>query len=435
MTTVLLENASDCYPFEIVGRVSKVSGDVIECEGLTLPIGTVGLINGSNRQILAEVVLSDRRFIRLSPYEKVYDLKAGDKFLVKGFKQNVGVSTQMQGRILNCFGKPIDNKGPISIDAYYPLYRSFSNSLDKKIITEPFFTGVRTIDTFITCGKGQRMGIFSGTGVGKSVLLSMIAKFSQSPVSVIALIGERTREVKEFIDLELGPEGLQKSIVVVSTSDEPSIFRLKAIFTATAIAEYFRDLGLDVLLLVDSVTRIAYAQREVGLSAGSEPPVTKGYTPSVFSLFPSFMERAGNFNKGSITAFYTVLVESDDITEPVADIVRSVLDGHLWLSRDISNRGIYPSIDILQSISRLMIKIVNREHLELITKFKKCWETYTSMRDAIELGLYTKGSNKEIDFVLSNMEEVRKFFYQFPNIRAEFVESIKTLRNIMEKLQ
>ncbi len=435
MISALFEDNSYLYPFEITGRISKVSGDVVECEGLTLPIGTVGLIRGANRQILAEVILSDKKFIRLSPYEKVYDLKAGDKFFVKEFKQNVGVSTQMQGRVLNCFGKPIDNKGTIPVDAYYPLYRSFSNSLDKKIITEPFLTGVRTIDTFLTCGKGQRMGIFSGSGVGKSILLSMIAKFSQAPISVIALIGERTREVKEFIDLELGSDGLQKSIVVVSTSDEPSIFRLKAIFTATAIAEYFRDLGFDVLLLVDSVTRIAYAQREVGLAGGSEPPVTKGYTPSVFSLFPSFMERTGNFNNGSITAFYTVLVEADDITEPVSDIVRSVLDGHIWLSRDLANRGIYPAIDILQSISRLMIKIVSREHLELVTRFKKCWQSYISMRDAIELGLYTNGSNKEIDFVLNNMEELKKFFFQFPNTKAEFTESLKMLGEIMQKLQ
>lgn len=435
MITSTREDVFECYPFEIVGRISRVSGEVIECEGLTLPIGTVGLISGANRKILAEVILSDRRFIRLSPYEKVYDLKAGDKFIVKEFKQNVPVSTKMRGRILNCFGKPIDNKGEISVDAYYPLYKTSSNSLDKKIITEPFYTGVRTIDTLITCGKGQRMGIFSGSGVGKSILMSMIAKFSQSPISIIALIGERSREVKEFIELELGFEGLQKSVVIVSTSDEPSIFRLKAIFTATAIAEYFRDLGFDVLLLVDSVTRIAYAQREVSLGAGGEPPVTKGYTPSVFSLFPSFMERTGNFNKGSITAFYTVLVEADDITEPVADIVRSVLDGHLWLSRDIANRGIYPAIDVLKSISRLMVKIVDKEHMKMVTNFKKCWEAYTSMLDAIELGLYTKGANKEIDFVLNNMEEIRNFFYQFPDTKAEFSESMAMLKRILGKLQ
>lgn len=429
------ENMFEFYPFEITGRISRVSGEVIECEGLTLPVGTVGVICGMNRHILAEVILSDKKFVRLCPYEKVYDLKAGDKFLVKEFKQNIPVSIKMQGRILNCFAKPIDNKEEIPVDAYYPLYKSFSNSLEKKIINEPFYTGIRTIDTLVTCGKGQRMGIFSGSGVGKSVLMSMIAKFSQSPISVIALIGERSREVREFIELDLGEEGLQKSVVVVSTSDEPAIFRLKAIFTATAIAEYFRDLGYDVLLLVDSVTRIAYAQREVSLGAGGEPPVTKGYTPSVFSLFPSFMERAGNFEKGSITAFYTVLVEADDITDPVADIVRSVLDGHLWLSRELANRGIYPAIDILKSISRLMIKIVSKEHLELVSRFKKCWETYTSMQDAIELGLYTKGANKDIDFVLDNMDEIRKFFFQFPDMKADFNESIKILKKILEKLQ
>ncbi len=340
----------------------------------------------------------------------------------------------MQGRVLNCFGLPIDGNGPIRVESFYPLYKSSTNSMEKKVIDEPFWTGVKTVDTFLTCGKGQRMGIFSGSGVGKSVLLAMIAKFSQSPISVIALIGERTREVKEFIELELGKEGLKKSVVVVATSDEPPIFRLKAIFTATAIAEYFKDLGYDVLLLVDSVTRIAYAQREIGLASG-EPPVTKGYTPSVFSIFPSFMERAGNFKNGSITAFYSVLVEADDITEPISDIARSILDGHLWLSREIANRGIYPAIDILKSISRLMIKIVSSEHLDVVNKFKSCWQSYTAMQDAIELGLYTKNSNREIDFVLNNMDEIKNFFYQSPYTKEEYHNSIKTLKKIVEKLQ
>ncbi|MFN7181530.1 MAG: hypothetical protein ACK4NF_02480, partial [Planctomycetota bacterium] len=255
MNRMILEEMLDCYPFKIEGRISKVSGETIECEGLTLPIGTVGVIEGGGRKIKAEVILSDKNFVRLSPYERVFNLKAGDKFSVLEFKQNIGVSSQMQGRILNCFGLPVDEKGAIRIESFYPLYKSSTNSMEKKIIDEPFYTGIRAIDIFLTCGKGQRMGIFSGSGVGKSVLLSMIAKFSQSPVCVIALVGERTREVKEFIELELGEEGLKKSVVVVATSNEPPIFRLKAIFTATTIAEYFKDLGYDVLLLVDSITR------------------------------------------------------------------------------------------------------------------------------------------------------------------------------------
>jgi flagellum-specific ATP synthase len=434
MKSQVLEELVGFYPYQIEGKVTRVSAEVIECRGLTLPIGTVGVIEGHNRKVLAEVIVSDRNFIRLAPYEKVYDLKAGDRFLVKDFKQHIAVSEKMKGRVLNCFGIPIDGKGSFPIDAYYPLYKGTCNSLERKIITEPFYTGIRTLDVFLTTGKGQRMGIFSGSGVGKSILLGMIAKFSQAPINVIALIGERSREVNEFLEYDLTKEGLEKSVVVVATSDEPAIFRLKAIFTATTIAEYFRDMGFDVLLLVDSITRVAYAQREVGLAAG-EPPVTKGYPPSVFSLFPSFMERAGNYVNGSITAFYSVLVEADDISEPVADIARSILDGHIWLSREIANRGIYPAIDILQSISRLMIKIVSNEHLSLATKFKECWEAYFTMKDAVELGLYTKKANKKIDFVLDNMDEIRNFFIQLPNQKADVVQSLGILRKILEKLQ
>jgi len=332
--------------------------------------------------------------------------------------------------VIDGLGNPIDGKGPIVTKEMRSIYNAPPNPLERQRITRPVRTGIRSIDALLTCGNGQRVGIFAGSGVGKSVMLGMIARNTSAEVNVIALVGERGREVAEFMDHELGQEGLKRSVVVVATSDKAALIRLKAAFLATTIAEYFRDRGMHVMLLMDSVTRLAMAQREIGLAIG-EPPTTKGYTPSVFAMLPKLLERAGNARHGSITGMYTVLVEGDDMTDPVADAVRSILDGHIVLSRRLASSGHYPAVDVLESVSRVMPAITTEEHRQAAHRLLDMMATYREAEDLINIGAYVKGSNPRIDEALRNWEKIRAFLRQKASEKAEFDESIVQLMGIM----
>ena len=342
----------------------------------------------------------------------------------------MNVGEQLLGRVIDGLGRPLDRLGPIVTQEIRSIYNAPPNPLERKRINQPMGTGIRSIDALLTCGKGQRIGIFAGSGVGKSVMLGMIARNTAADVNVIALVGERGREVAEFIDSELGPDGLARSVVVVATSDQAPLIRLKAAFMATSIAEYFRDRGKDVMLMMDSVTRFAMAQREVGLAIG-EPPTTKGYTPSVFAMLPKLLERAGNSKHGSITGLYTVLVEGDDMTEPVADAVRSILDGHIVLSRRLASSGHYPAIDVLDSVSRVLSSITSDTHRRAVHRLLDMMATYREAEDLINIGAYVRGSNPRIDESLKHWEEIRNFLRQPSDESADFEDSIERLISMM----
>ncbi|MCD6363722.1 MAG: flagellar protein export ATPase FliI [Synergistetes bacterium] len=412
---------------KINGKVVRVVGLVIESKGPEASVGEICEIylkNGGS--VKAEVVGFRDDRVLLMPLGEMGSIGPGCEVVATGESLKVRVGEGLLGRVLNAFGEPIDDKGPIIWEDEYPLSRKPPHPLKRKRIKEPISIGVRAIDGLLTCGKGQRMGIFAGSGVGKSTLLGMIARNTSAPVSVIGLVGERGREVREFIERDLGEEGLKRSVVVVATSDEPALIRLKAAFTATAIAEFFRDKGLDVILMMDSITRFAMAQREVGLTIG-EPPATRGYTPSVFSLLPRLLERAGNSDKGSITGFYTILVEGDDMNEPIADTVRSILDGHIVLSRKLASQNHYPAIDILRSISRLMIEIVPREHYIAAGRLRELLSAYEESQDLINIGAYAKGSNRVVDEALEKIDEIKKFLIQGINEKSTLEEARKWL--------
>jgi flagellum-specific ATP synthase len=343
------------------------------------------------------------------------------------------VGDDLLGRVIDGLGNPLDGKGSIKGKLLYPIYTDPISPLERSPIREPLDTGIRSINALLTCGKGQRIGIFSGSGVGKSILLGMIARNTSADVSVIALVGERGREVAEFIHDVLGKKGLDRSIVIAATSDQPPLIRLKAGYLAMTIAEYFRDSGKDVILMMDSITRFAMAQREVGLSLG-EPPTTKGYTPSVFATLPRLLERAGSVKGGgSITGFFTVLVESDDMNDTIADAVRSILDGHIILSRDIANQGIYPAIDCLMSVSRVMINVVSSEHLEASKELLDLLSQYRRAEDLILLGAYVQGSNHKVDRALALMDRIQSFLRQGIDERADLNTSIDALFELIGK--
>ena len=340
---------------------------------------------------------------------------------------------QLLGRVIDGFGRPLDNLGPLSGGTPYELYAAPPGPLEREPIDEPLSTGIRAIDSLLTCGKGQRIGIFGGSGVGKSTLLGAMARSSDADVSVIALIGERNREVRDFIEHELGPEGLKKAVLVVATSDRPAPLRIRAAFVALAIAEYFRDQAKDVLLVMDSVTRLAMAQREIGLAAG-EPPSQKGYTPSVFNLLPKIFERAGKFRRGSITGFFTVLVEGDDFNEPICDAVRAILDGHIVLSRELGAAGHYPAIDVLSSISRVASHIAKPEHLKAAAKLREALASYQQSEDLISLGAYVSGANPKLDASIRCRERILNFLRQRPVESNPFPATIGALTEIAAAL-
>ncbi|MBW1710948.1 MAG: FliI/YscN family ATPase [Deltaproteobacteria bacterium] len=427
-----IDIAANAKPLILEGRVVKVVGLVIESEGPAASVGDLCYIFPSDRDepIEAEVVGFHQSHIQLMPLGPVQGLTPGCRVVPQNSTATVQVGQEILGRVINGLGYPIDDLGPIKDGTPYPIYCQPSNPLTRASITEPIDVGVRSINALHTIAKGQRVGIFSGSGVGKSTLLSMISRHTQADVNVIALIGERGREVKEFIKKGLGPEGMKRSVVIAATSDQPALVRIRGAFVATAVAEYFRDQGADVILMMDSTTRFAHASREVGLSIG-EPPTTRGYTPSVFAQLPLLLERAGNWrDKGSITGLYTVLVEGDDINEPLADALMSILDGHIILKRELAARNRYPAVDPLISISRLMIDVVEQDHLNLARRFSEVLATYTRAEDMINIGAYIKGSSPEIDYAIKVMPRFEAFLKQTPEESVSFLQAQEELKMV-----
>lgn len=396
------------------GRISQVVGLTIESNGPRVSLGELCEIRPSKmhkKYLLSEVVGFRGNKTLLMPLGDLEGVGPGSEIVSTGRRLSVPVGPGLIGRVLNGLGEPIDGKGPIDYELVYPVNNSPPNPLLRRRITDPLSVGIKAIDGLNTLGKGQRLGIFAGSGVGKSTMLGMIARNTTADINVIGLIGERGREVREFLERDLGEEGLKRSVVVVATSDQPALMRIKGAFVATSIAEYFRDQGKDVLLLMDSVTRFALAQREVGLAIG-EPPATRGFTPSVFALLPKMLERAGTSDTGSITGLYTVLVEGDDMNEPITDAVRGIVDGHIVLSRDLAAMNRYPAIDVLASISRLMIEVVSEEHMELGNRFRSLLAVYEDAKDLIDIGAYKRGSNPRIDEALDYIDKCQEYLQQ-----------------------
>ncbi len=421
----LLKNRIEQEDFlKINGKVSRIVGLTVESIGPDAFLGEVCKLNLNGKQPLCEVVGFKDGRVLLMPLEDLSGAKHGTVIYKTGKRLDVPVSDQMKGRVLDGLGRPIDGK-PLLTKHRYPLINSAPHPLKRARIVEPLPVGVRAIDGFITIGKGQRIGIFAGSGVGKSTLLGMIARNTVADVNVIALIGERGREVREFIEKDLA-KGIEKSVVIVSTSDQPALMRAKALYTATSIAEYFRDMGLDVLLMVDSLTRWAMAQREIGLAIG-EPPTARGYPPSVFAGIPGILERAGNSDKGSITAIYTVLVEADDFNEPISDTVRSVVDGHIMLSRRLAELNHYPAIDVLASVSRLMIDIASKDHIEASKKLRSLMAVYYEAKDLIDVGAYKNGSNPQIDNAIKMIGPINDFLKQGIDEKPTYEQTINQL--------
>ncbi len=404
---------AEVQPYRLIGRISRIVGLALQAEGFRAPVGSLCCIHATRKQdsIEAEVVGFTDGAAILMPYGDARGLMRGDRIELIAQRQEVQVGPQLLGRILDGRGKPMDGLGPLGCQARWPIWNKPLPPLSRPRIDEPLSVGIRVLDGMLSCGKGQRLGLFSGSGVGKSCLMGMIARNTNADITVIGLVGERGRELKEFIDQSLGEDGLARSVVVCATSDQPALLRVKAGFTATAVAEYFRSQGKDVLLLMDSITRMAFAQREIGLSIG-EPPATKGYPPSIFSMMPKLLERAGRDEHGSITAIYTVLVEGDDLADPIADTARSILDGHIWLSRKLADRGHYPAIDPLTSVSRLAIEVTDRNQQKLVLRLKRLLAAYQEAEDLINIGAYVAGSNPEIDEALSKREAIEEFLCQ-----------------------
>jgi len=423
-------NLEACPKALLRGTVKQVTGLVIESTG---PAGSIGdfciLHDGLGHRVPAEIVGFRRDSILLMPLGEIERLRPGCEVVCTGTPLRVPVGPELLGRVVDGLGQPIDGKGPLACTATRRVNGNSPNPMARQPITEPMATGVRAIDGLITTGRGQRIGIFAAAGVGKSTLLGQIARRSAADVNVIGLIGERGREVREFIEGCLGDDGLRKSVVVVVTSDQHSLLRVKGAMTTTALAEHFRDEGKHVMLFLDSITRVARAQRETGLSIG-EPPATRGYTPSTFALLPRLLERAGAAETGSITGVYTVLVEGDDMDEPVSDTVRAILDGHVVLSRKLAERGLYPAIDVLQSVSRVMPAVVPKEHLDAAIAFKEIYSTYEEARDLINLGAYSPGSNPKIDRSIQLIDAMLGFLRQGIDETSDY----DATRHAMEKV-
>lgn len=418
------------------GRITKVTGLTIESNGPMATIGELCYIypNRKTKPILSEVVGFKDDKILLMPLGEMEGIASGSLVVGSGKTLTVDVGDHLIGRVVDGLGSPIDSLGDIKWDKNYPVFSPPPSPFDRGVIKEPLAFGVKAIDGLLTCGKGQRIGVFAGSGVGKSTLMGMISRNSTADINVIGLIGERGREVREFLENDLTDEGLKKSIVVVVTSDQPALIRVKGAMVTTTIAEYFRDKGLNVMLLMDSVTRFAMAQREIGLAIG-EPPVTRGYTPSVFANLPRLLERTGTSEKGTITALYTVLVDGDDLSEPIADATRGILDGHIVLSRKLANSNHYPAIDVLASISRVMPAIVSKDHMMLANKIKDVMAVYKESEDLINIGAYKRGSNKKIDLAIDSIDEINNFLRQETEVSFSFEETLDRLKNIYTELE
>jgi flagellum-specific ATP synthase len=414
----------------ISGKITEVIGLLIESTGPSSSVGNVCTIERAGVPVgMAEVVGFRKNQTLLMPLGPIEGIHPGLTVTDTKRPLSVSASPALLGRILDGLGNPIDTLGPIPSRNIRPVFSRIPNPLKRERITEPFETGIRSIDCLTTLGKGQRMGIFAGSGVGKSVLMGMMAKNCKSDVNVIALIGERGREVREFIERDLGEEGLKRSVVIVATSDQPALIRLKGAMVAAAIAEYFRDEGKDVLLFVDSITRLATAQREIGLTIG-EPPATRGYTPSVFTVLPQFLERAGTSEHGTITGIFTVLVEGDDMDEPIADAARSILDGHIVLSRKIAHRNHFPALDVLESVSRCMNDVITPEHLKYAAAVKDAMAVYRENEDLIQIGAYAAGSSERIDKSIKLHDPLQLFLKQGRNEKAALNESVLKLKEL-----
>jgi len=419
---------SSVEPMKIAGKITQIVGLVIESQGPSVDLGDLCYISprSGGMDIPAEVVGFRQNRVLLMPIGEMQGIGPGCEVLSAHKTLKVNVGNHLLGRILDGLGNPIDGKGPLMINEEYPLHASPPHPLSRLRITDKLSVGVRAIDGLLTLGRGQRIGIMAGSGVGKSTLLGMIARNTEADINVIALIGERGREVREFIERDLGEEGLKRSVVVVATSDQPALVRIKGAMTATAIAEYFRDQGLDIVLMMDSVTRFAMAQREVGLTIG-EPPATRGYTPSVFAMLPKLLERSGTGEKGSITGIYTVLVDGDDMNEPIADAVRSILDGHIVLSRNMAAQNHYPAIDVLASVSRVMSEIVEKKHNVAAQKLRSIMATYREAEDLINIGAYSSGANVLIDQAIAKIEAIKAFLQQDVYEKMTIDETIERL--------
>jgi flagellum-specific ATP synthase len=406
------ELVTRAQPVQVAGRVAEVTGLTVSATGLPLPVGALCRIERRSAEAIAAqvVALAGPRTV-LMTLEDPLGVAVGDRVRSAPGLEYVPVGRQLLGRVLNGMGKPIDEGEAPIIETHVPIYRTAPAALERRPIEQPLATGIRVMDALHTVGTGQRLGIFAGTGVGKSVLLGMIARYTEADVTVVALIGERGREVGDFLRKDLGEEGRRKSVMVVSTSHESPVARVRAGFVATAVAEYFRDQGKHVLLLMDSTTRLAMAQRQIGLAAG-EPPTTKGYPPSVFGLLPQLLERSGRTEQGSITGLYTVLVEGDDINEPISDATRGILDGHVWLSRDLANRGHYPAVSVLDSISRVMPDVVDDKQREAARTVRRVLAVWADIEDLVNIGAYAAGSNVEFDVAVRMKPRIDAFLQQ-----------------------
>jgi type III secretion protein N (ATPase) len=424
----LTDRLDDIELTSVHGRITEVVGMLIKAIIPRVKMGEVCMIKREGTPLMAEVVGFTREEVYLSPLGEMGGISASSEVIPMNTFLHIKVGQNLLGRVLNGIGEPLDleTKGPLVLEETYPVINSPPDPLKRKKITQPMPTGVRCIDGVLTCGEGQRVGIFAAAGGGKSTLLGMIARHAKADVNVIALIGERGREVREFLENDLGPAGMARSVIVVSTSDQSAQLRINAAYVGTAIAEYFRDQGKKVILMMDSVTRFARALREVGLAAG-EPPARAGFTPSVFSTLPKLLERSGNSDVGSITAFYTILVAGDDMNEPVADETRSILDGHIILSAELARQYHYPAVDVLASVSRILSHVVSKEHLQLIGKVREVLANYKKNELLVRIGEYKPGSDKNADYALKYIDKVNRFLKQAVDEKSNMEETLQQL--------
>lgn len=429
--TKQIEMLSNFTPYRYIGKVTRVIGLTIEVTGIKAFIGEVCKVKVHEEYVLTEVVGFKDQCSLLMPFGDLKGISPGCKVYSTGKSHSIPVGKNLLGKVIDGMGLPIESDFETIKEGTYPVNASPPNPMERKPIKDILVTGVKAIDGFLTIGEGQRMGIFAGSGVGKSTLMGMIARTSSADINVIGLIGERGREVLEFIEKDLGEEGLKRSVVVVATSDQPALLRIKGAFVLHAIAEYFRDMGKKVLLMMDSVTRFAMAQREVGLAVG-EPPTTKGYPPSVFALLPKLLERSGNTKKGSITALYTVLVDGDDFNEPISDAVRGILDGHIILSRELAAKNHFPAIDILNSVSRLMVDITPDEQQNLASEIKTNLAVYKENEDLISIGAYAKGTNPKIDRAIILNDQINLLLKQGIDEAFDYNETMELMKNIVK---
>lgn len=429
-----LQQVKQAVPYEVTGRVQRIVGLSATVGGFPAPMGALCQIQtGMGKRINAEVVGFHEQETTLLADGDLHGVRRGDEVRMVKSVPLVQVGTGLVGRIMDGRGRFIDSRPPALLPHRMPLYGEPVSPLSRPPIDAPLQTGVRAIDGFLTCGMGQRLGLFAGSGVGKSTLLGQIARSSTADLNVVVLVGERGREVREFMERDLGEEGLARSVVVFATSEESALIRLRAAYYGTAIAEYFRDMGLNVLLMMDSVTRFALAQREIGLAAG-EPPATRGYPPSVFSRLPGLLERSGRTEKGTITALYTVLVESDDTNEPIADTVRGILDGHVMLSRHLAHEGHWPAIDVLSSVSRVMNEVVSQEHRASATNLRQLLAAYKTSEDLINVGAYQSGSNPVVDTAIKAKPFLDQFLQQTPEESIDLQQTIQLVEQLAKGL-